>query len=299
MKKLLYVMNPNAGMRRANRYLTEILGVFCQAGYDVAVHITSASGEATQVVAQRGGGVDLVVCCGGDGTFNETVSGMLQGGWDTPIGYIPAGSTNDFAASLGLSNMPVQAARDIVEGKTVAYDVGRFGDRVFTYIASFGAFTQVSYNTPQNVKNVIGHAAYLLGGITEISQIRNIHMRLELDNSVIEDDFAFGAISNSTSVAGILSLDPNHVDMQDGLFELLLIRTPKTLVELTECIQALQSQKYEGCNLITFCKARKIKVLDEPGLAWSLDGERAESDGVTDVENIHLAIRIMLREDRT
>ncbi len=298
MKKLLYVMNPNAGMRRANRYLTEILGVFCQAGYDVTVHITSAPGEAAQVVAQRGGSVDLVVCCGGDGTFNETVSGMLRGGWDTPIGYIPAGSTNDFAASLGLSNVPVQAAKDIVEGTAVAYDVGRFGDRVFTYIASFGAFTQVSYNTPQNVKNAIGHAAYLLGGITEISQIRNIHMRLELDNGVIEDDFAFGAISNSTSVAGILSLDPNHVDMKDGLFELLLIRCPKTLVELTECIQALQSQKYEGCDLITFCKAKQIRVFAEPGLAWSLDGERAQSGEETGVENIHLGIRILQREAR-
>ena len=295
MKKMLFVMNPNAGVRRANRYLTEILTVFNRADYAVDVYITAGQGDATRVVAQRAKNVDLVVCCGGDGTFNETVTGLLQSGADTPIGYIPSGSTNDFATSLKLPMATVQAAQEIVEGKPVAYDVGLFGDRYFTYVASFGAFTKTSYTTPQNVKNALGHTAYLLSGISEISQIRNEHIRMEIDGQVVEDDFLFGAICNSTSVGGILTLDPTQVDMGDGLFEILLVRAPQDLLELSECIMAVQSQKY-NCAMITFRSAEKIKVYADPFMPWTLDGEREEGHGEVDVENLHHAIRLIQRE---
>ena len=189
-------------------------------------------------------GLDGIVTIGGDGTFNETVTGLLESGLDLPIGYIPAGSTNDFAASLKLPLNPLNAAKAIVEGTPVSYDLGKFADRYFSYVASFGVFTKTSYATPQSVKNALGHTAYLLEGIQELSQLRKEHLRFEFDDRVIEDDFLFGAISNSTSVGGILTLDPKQVDMRDGKFELLLVRAPRDLMEVSECIMALQNKKY-------------------------------------------------------
>lgn len=294
MKKMLFVMNPYAGTRRANRYLTDIISIFNRAGYTVTVHITNAPGDCTRIVEKLAPSMDLVACCGGDGTFNETVAGVLRCGADVPIGYIPAGSTNDFATSLKLPTRILDAARAIVEGTPVPYDVGTFDDRYFTYVASFGVFTKSSYATPQSVKNALGHAAYILSGIQELSQIRTTHMRLEMDGEVIEDDFLFGSISNSTSVGGVLTLDPSRVDMADGIFELLLIREPKSLVEISECIQALQTQQY-NCRMITFCSARHLQAIGDAQTTWTLDGERAEGKERIEISNLHHAIRIMMR----
>lgn len=292
MKKMLFVMNVFAGQRRANRYLPEILNLFNRADYEVLVHMTAGPGDACQAVARRARDMDLVVCCGGDGTFNETVSGLLLSGAETPVGYIPAGSTNDFAASLKLPSNALKAAQNIVEGQPVAYDVGKFGDRYFSYVASFGAFTRSSYATPQNIKNALGHTAYVLESISELSQIRKEHIRMELDDEVVEDDFLFGAICNSTSVGGILTLDPKQVDMADGRLEILLVRVPRSLVELSECIQALQNQKY-NCAMITFRSTQRVRIFADPNMPWTLDGEREDGHQEVLVENQHLAIRLM------
>ena len=292
MKKMLFIMNPYAGQKRANRHLADILLTFSQAGYEVITHMTLGQGDAAAAAQSRGKDVDLVVCCGGDGTLNETITGLLRAGADTPVGYIPAGSTNDFAASLKLSGNALRAAEEIMEGEPLAYDVGKFGDRYFSYVASFGAFTKSSYATPQNIKNALGHTAYVLSGITELSQIRNEHIRMEIDGQVVEDDFLFGAICNSTSVGGILTLDPKQVDMGDGLFEILLIRAPQSLAEISECIQALQSQKY-NCAMITFRSARKVRIYASPDMPWTLDGEKEEGHEMVDVENLHHAIRLV------
>lgn len=294
MKKMLFVMNPYSGQRKAVKYLAEIIGLFNRADYEVMTHMTAGPGDATQVVARRAKEMDLVVCCGGDGTFNETVSGVIESGADVPIGYIPAGSTNDFAASLKLSTNVVQAAKDIIEGQSVRYDVGRFGQRYFSYVASFGAFTKASYATPQNIKNALGHTAYVLEGINELSQIRREHVRMELDGQSVEGDFLFGAISNSTSVGGMLTLDPKVVDMADGKLEVLLVRMPTDLLEISECIRAVRTQKYD-CAMITFRSAEKIKVYADPDMPWTLDGEREGGHAQVDVENVHLAIQIMQR----
>ena len=294
MPKMLFIMNPYAGMRKANRYLTDIVSIFNRAGYAVRIHMTAGQGDAAAVAAQNAADADLIVCAGGDGTFNETINGVLKSGADTPIGYIPCGSTNDFASSLKLPTNPLKAAQLIVEGTPKRFDVGKFGDRYFSYVASFGAFTKASYATPQNVKNALGHTAYLLEGIQEISQLKPSHVRIELENRVIEDDFMFGAISNSTSVGGILTLDPKQVDMTDGKFELLLVRAPKDLIELHECVLALQKQQY-NCAMMTFVSAPKLTVHADPKMLWTLDGEREAGHTTIEVENLHHAIRLITK----
>lgn len=292
MKKMLFVLNPAAGMRKANKLLADMVAVFNRADYNVQVYVTGERGDCANMVAQQAAAMDMVVCCGGDGTFNETVTGILQSGSNTPVGYIPAGSTNDFANSLHLSTNCLEAAKRIVEGTPHRYDIGRFDDRYFSYVASFGAFTKASYSTPQSVKNALGHAAYVLEGIQELSQIKSLPVRLELDGDVVEDEFLFGAVCNSTSVGGILTLDPKQVDMTDGRFEVMLVRKPRDLTEIAECIQAVQKQQY-NCKMMTFRSAQTVKVYTDAPLAWTLDGEQAGMDGEVQIENLHHAIALI------
>ena len=298
MKKLLFVINPYAGMRKASKVLAEILAVFNRAEFDVRAYVTAGPGDAISAVEKLAPGMDLVVCCGGDGTFNETVTGLLRAGLSIPIGYVPAGSTNDFAASLRLPSDCVEAARQIVEGTPNMYDVGRFGQRYFAYVASFGAFTKASYSTPQNVKNMLGHVAYVLEGMQELSQIRKHHVKLTLDNGdVLEDDYIFGAICNSTSVGGIMTLDPNQVDLRDGKFEVLLVRAPKSLQEIPECLMAVQKQQYNSAMRI-FRSAAHITVEADPRMPWTLDGEKEEGHALVEVHNLYHAIGILQKEEK-
>ena len=296
MRKLLFLVNPNAGQRRVNKSLTDIIGIFNEGGYEVTVFLTNGPGNGTQIVQERAADYDLVVCAGGDGTLNETITGVLRAGADCPVGYIPCGSTNDFASTLKLSTDVVQAAKDIMEGAPVEYDVGRWGDRYFVYIASFGAFTRVSYSTPQNLKNALGHLAYVLSGIQELPQIRNIPMALELDGQVLDGEYLFGAVSNSTSVGGVFTLDASQVDLRDGKFEVILVRMPRDMAELTQCATALQNHTYD-CAAITFRSASRLRVHQDPALLWTLDGERAEGADVVEIENLHRAIRLVHRQE--
>lgn len=296
MKKMLFIMNPFAGQRKANRYLSDILTIFNRADYDVTVYMTAGPGDGAKMVEQKAAEMDVVVCCGGDGTFNETITGLLRSGVDLPVGYIPAGSTNDFASGLRLPTNILKAARAIVEGTPRRYDLGRFGDRYFAYVASFGAFTRTSYSTPQNVKNALGHMAYLLEGIQELSQLKKAHVRLELDEGrVIEDDFLFGAVSNSTSVGGILTLDPKQVDMSDGKFELLLVRSPQDFSEVSECLRALQTQKY-NCRMVTFVPAGHVRITADADMIWTLDGERGGGHEQVEVEMLHHALQLIKKD---
>ena len=297
MKKMLFVMNPTAGQRRAEAYLARSLELFNRAGYEVLVHITAGSGDCKNVVSRHCNEMDLVVCCGGDGTFNETVEGVLAAGSQTPIGYIPAGSTNDFASSLKLSTDILKATSDIIEGIPEWYDVGCFGDRHFAYVASFGAFTRASYATPQSLKNALGHTAYVLGGISELSQLRTEHVRFEFpDGKVLEDDYLFGAISNSTSVGGILTLTPDMVDMQDGKLELLLVRAPRDLTELADCIFAVTTQSYR-CAMMSFCSTEAVRITADPEMPWTVDGEFQTGVPAVEVECIHHAVRIVRKRE--
>ena len=293
MKRMLLVMNPYAGQRKGAKNLAAILEIFNRAGYMVNTYMTAGPGDGERMVKLLAPKVDIVVCCGGDGTFNETVAGILAAGVDVPIGYIAAGSTNDFASSMGLSTDVLQAAKDIVAGEPHAVDVGMFGDRYFSYVASFGAFTRTSYATPQSLKNLLGHTAYLLSGVKEVAHIKSESLRMELaDGRVIEGSYIFGAISNSTSVAGILTLPRDLVDMSDGKLEVMLVRAPKDLGEVTELIGALQKHTY-NCAMMTFFSAEGMKITTSPQMPWTLDGERQEGVEQVQISCRNRVVRVM------
>ena len=296
MKKLLFIMNPYAGTRKGVKHLAEMIGIFNQGGYEVTAFMTSGPGHCKELVAERAENVDLIVCCGGDGTLNEAIAGLRQTGAKTPVGYIPAGSTNDFAASLGLSLDLPQAARDIMEGEALLYDAGSFGGRSFSYVASFGLFTRCSYATPQGLKNALGHTAYLLQGVTELASLKTYHMKFQLpDGITLEDDFIFGAISNSTSVAGVLTLDPKRVDMHDGKLELMLIRKPRNMIELAEGILAMQKQSYDS-SLMTFLSTPSVIVTGPADMPWTLDGEREEDHENVTIECVSDAYSLVVKK---
>ena len=295
MQNLLLIINPCAGQKKAKKLLVEIIDILNRAGFEVITYITSGPGDAENACIRYADQVSRVVCCGGDGTFNETVSGVLKSGKDIPIGYIPAGSTNDFASSLHLSNDILQATRDIVNGQPKRLDIGLFGSRYFSYVASFGAFTRTSYTTSQSLKNALGHTAYVLNGIQELSQIRSHPLRFTLsDGSIIEGRFLFGAISNSTSLGGVLTLTPDRVDMADGKLELLLIRAPKDLFELGECVRALQQKTY-NCEMITFLSTDSVSISAPEDLCWTIDGEQEPAHMQTSVSCLHHAIQVIIK----
>lgn len=295
MKKLFLVMNPCSGKKRANKVLAEIIDVFNRADYEVTAYMTAARGDATRAAAEGAADFDRIVCIGGDGTLNEVIAGLHEVGQQTPIGYIPAGSTNDFANSLGLPKDLLDAARLAATGEPRKLDIGSFNGRCFSYVASFGAFTRTSYATPQGMKNALGHVAYLLAGAKELTSIRSTHMRFVLaDGTSFEDDYIFGAISNSTSVAGLLTLSPDLVDLNDGLFELLLIRKPHSLLELSDCVLALTTQEYHT-PMLTMVSTGRVEIDCPSELDWTLDGEYAAGQAHCVVENLHDAIRVIVR----
>ncbi len=293
-KKAVIILNPLSGMKQGKRHLADITALFCAANYDVTVFVTSKRGDAINAAARLGKDAVLVVCIGGDGTFNEVCTGMISAGNTSKIGYIPAGSTNDFANSLGLSKNMLIAAQQIIDGEIAKYDIGKFGDRYFTYVASFGAFTRTSYNTPQNVKNALGHIAYVLEGVKELGNIQPVNMTIDIDGETLSGEYIFGAICNSTSLGGILTLSPDVVDMNDGLFELLLVKSPKSLADLNECIAALTTQNYDS-RMLVFKSGAKLTVKTDAQLDWSLDGEYAKSDCVTEIINIHDAVQLVTK----
>ena len=293
LKRLLLLVNPNAGTRQARRFLPEMISVFNRAGWLSSVYITEKRGDAVDFTRACAGDADLVVACGGDGTLNEVITGLQLSGHKTPLGYIPCGSTNDFASGLGLSTAPLTACEAIVSGRPRTLDVGFFApDRYFSYTASFGAFTSVSWSTPQNVKNVLGHAAYILEGIRSLADIRPIHMRITADGQLFEEDYIFGAVCNSTSLGGVLKLEENVVDMNDGRFETLLIPFPSDLLALNRILNALRTHHYDDESL-QFLRASSFLFEGSQDTTWTLDGEAAEGSARVEIKNIHDAIRLI------
>ena len=292
MKKLLFIINPKAGKIKIKNSLLSIIDLFCRSGYLVTAVTTQYGGHAGELAA-KASGYDLLVCAGGDGTLNEVIGGVVSCGSDIPIGYIPCGSTNDFASCLGLANNPLKAAEDILSGVPRSLDVGQFGDRRFIYTASLGVFTSVSYDTPQNLKNMFGHLAYVLKSIEEIHDLRSEHLRFEVDGRVYEDDYIFCAVTNTTSLGGLLTFDSNVVDLSDGKFEILLVKKPDNLISLNKCILSLQNHKYDS-ECIVFDSGTEFKVFSRSEINWSLDGEMATAGKCTERKNIPNAVSIRL-----
>lgn len=294
MKKVLIILNPCAGVRRANRFMTDIISLFCDNDYVCTVKTTTKSLNGHDIVLLIGEGHDLIVCIGGDGTYNEVVSGMIDKGLTCPLGYIPAGSTNDFATSLGLSKNIMKAAENIITGRCQKFDVGSFNGRKFTYVASCGAFTSTSYSTPTDMKNALGHLAYLLQGIKSLPEIKPQHLKVTIDGNVYEDDYLFAAICNSTSLGGVIKLDKKCVDMNDGLFEVLLVRSPDNIGELATAIHDLNCKNYEKSPMIDLFSAGTIELEASALHDWSLDGERELGAEHILIENLHDAITLIV-----
>jgi YegS/Rv2252/BmrU family lipid kinase len=271
-KKLLFVYNPKAGKAKIKNKLADILDIFAQAGYEMTVCPTQKKGDAVAIVQEREPEYELVVCSGGDGTLDEVVTGMMKSGIRTPIGYIPAGSTNDFGDSLELPQNMLNTARLIVNGKDFPCDIGGFNDDVFVYIAGFGLFTEVSYETDQQIKNVLGHMAYVLEGVKSLSNIRSYKMKVKYEDKVIEDDFIYGMVTNSVSVGGFKRITGKNVKLDDGVFEVTLIKRPTNPIELNNIIAALLNRDIDVDGMYCFTAA-EIEFEAKEAVAWTLDGE--------------------------
>lgn len=292
-KTLLLIVNPRAGRTRSMAPMFDAVAHFCEEGYLVSVRRTAYHGHAAEIVEEEGPRFDRIVCCGGDGTLNETVRGIMTLPSPPPLGYIPSGSTNDFAASLSLPSDPVQAAIRINASKGKMLDVGTFNGRPFVYVASFGAFTRTSYSAPQNIKNDLGHLAYLLEGVRDISSLRPYPAVVATEEEVFDGEFLFGAVTNATSVGGLMKLQKEQVVLDDGLFELLLIPNPASALELQELIRALVLQDFTGGGVI-FRHVPSVTVTTPEGFPWTLDGEYGSGAEKVEIQNLPRRLNFLL-----
>lgn len=292
MKKLLFIMNPFAGQKKANKVLPEILMLFTEAGYEINISMTTGPGAATRIAAEQGGNVDLVVCCGGDGTLNEVVTGLLRHEEEMPLlGYLPAGTTNDFAKTLKIPAALNRSTEIAMGGTPALCDVGDFNGSAFIYVAAFGVFTEVSYATPQTQKNALGRVAYLLEGIKSLSQLKPYHMVITHDGETIEDDFIYGMVSDSISVGGFRGIKEDMVKLDDGLFEVMLVKNPRTLEEVSAVLNAILTQKPHD-RVLSF-QTGEIKFACTERVAWTLDGEFGGDTETALIKNRTRAIKIM------
>lgn len=292
MKKVLFVFNPYSGKALIKNYLLDIVDTMVKADYEVTIYPTQKRGDATSMVEQAAEDYNLIVCSGGDGTLDEAVTGMMRREHKIPLGYIPAGSTNDFATSLGIPREMPKAAETAVRGKPFACDIGAFNQDYFVYVAAFGLFTEVSYKTSQEWKNVLGHAAYILEGARCLHDIPSFLMQVEYNNTRVQDEFIYGMISNSTSVGGFKGMTGKDVLLDDGVFEVTLIKKPRNPIELNEIIASLINL-VDDTDMVYSFKTDEVKFTAKNNVAWTLDGEFGGEHTEVVVRNICRAIEIM------
>lgn len=296
MKKMLFIYNPNAGMGLLKPQLSDVLDIFVKAGYEVTVYPTQKQRDAMEKTKSYTEEYDLVVCSGGDGTLDEVVTGMSMRDKKVPIGYIPAGTTNDFAGSLHISKDMLEAANMAVNGVPFACDIGAFNNNYFVYIAAFGLFTDVSYETDQKMKNILGHLAYLLEGTKKIFNVPSYRVKVTHDGESIEGEFMFGMVTNSHSVGGFKGIVGQNVAFDDGLFEVTLIKTPKTPMDINEIVTALLGKQIDSSHMYCF-RTSGIRFECEEEIPWTLDGEFGGNHGEVLIQNQKKALEIMVEED--
>ena len=292
-KKLLMIVNPSAGRSKSRGPLFDAAAILSQAGYLISIHNTVCAGDDAETAAREGEHYDVIVAVGGDGTLNEVVSGVLRLEHPPALGYLAQGSTNDFASSLHISNKPAAAAAAIAQATPRQLDIGQWNGRHFVYVASFGAFTRSSYAAPQAAKNALGHFAYILEGMKDLNTLRPYQVRLTADGEVLDGEYLFGAVCNSTSIGGLMKLDPERVVLDDGKFELLLVPNPRTALDLQNLVVALLNQKYDSEGLV-FRHVSSIHLETKEDLPWSLDGEYAPSAAKVNIHNHQAALRMLL-----
>lgn len=295
-KKLLFVFNPKSGMGLIKNHLLDIVDIMVKAGYEPTVYPTQARGDATRKVKESGANYDRIVCSGGDGTLDEVVTGMREANLEIPLGYIPAGSTNDFARTLGISNDMIKAAEIAVGEHVFPCDVGQFNEDTFIYIAGFGIFTEISYETPQELKNIFGHAAYILSAAKSLASIPSYLMQVEANDEVIQDRFIYGMVTNSISVAGFKGLTGKNVQLDDGEFEVTLIKSPTNPIELNEIIAYLTGILSETKMVYSF-KSNHIQIRSRSSVTWTLDGENGGDHWSVDIHNHHQCLNILTKEE--
>lgn len=294
-RNVLLIVNPCAGRTKSRAGTFDIVNKFSTNDYEFSIHTTTCQGDATNIVRKNYDDKQLVVCCGGDGTLNETINGVMDMPNRLPIGYIPTGSTNDLATTLGIPTDINKATDLIMSGHTNSYDLGLFNNRYFSYVASFGAFTKSSYATSQKMKNRLGHMAYILNGLGELKNIRAVHMKIEYDGGVLEDDFMFGSVSNSTSVAGLFRFKPEDVKLNDGIFELLLVKKI-SLASVPIALGKVRAQQYDGKQII-FLRTSKVKITSDESVAWTLDGEYGGAHKTVMIHVLEKAVEICSPEN--
>lgn len=293
-KRLLLIVNPLSGQAKMNTKLLKVVEIFSSADYSVTVYPTKAKGDATNhCLTLSDNDYDIIVVCGGDGTLNEVITGIMQKGLNIPLGYIPAGTLNEWSSGLKISRNIETAAKDILTGQRIRLDIGKFGDKYFSYTSSFGAFTSASYSAPQDVKNVLGQAAYFFEGIKSLAAIKPIRLKCSYEQGEVEGEFLFGAISNSMSVGGIVKYDKSAVELNDGQFEVLLIRNPDNLLKLQPIIDGILKHEFDREGIVFF-KTQKLSIETEESLSWTLDGEFAETNGEIGISNVHNAITFIV-----
>lgn len=293
-KKLLLIVNPCSGKAKMKTELLNVVQILSAADYTVTVYPTKAREDATaRTRSLKQGEFDLVVVCGGDGTLNEAITGLYESGVKVTLGYIPAGTLNEWSSNIGIARSITEAASDIPNGREITLDTGKFGDKYFTYTASFGAFTSASYSVPQNMKNTFGQAAYVFEGIKELTNIKAHHLKFECEETTVEGDYLFGGISNSLSLGGVLKFKESMVKLNDGYFEVLLVKKPDNILKYQPLIDALLHKKfdYEG---LEFFHTKKVTVTGGEGLSWTLDGEYAEGTDEIVIENIPNGITLIV-----
>ena len=294
MKKLLFIYNLHAGKGTLRGRLSPILDELAR-DWDVTVHPTRCVGDAAAVARDRAGEFDRIVCSGGDGTLHEVVSGLMElppEGRPT-IGYIPAGTTNDFAKNLSLPHTLEELAAVAAAGRPRAVDVGRFNQEDFLYVAAFGAFTDIAYNTPQEIKHIFGHLAYLMGVLSRLGSIKPYPMTVEHDGKVEMGRFCLGFVSNTLSIAGIKSTPAQPIALDDGLFEVMLVRQPKNLFQLQNILKALTNVENDPRGLVTCFRAEHVRLISDQDLAWTLDGEYGGDHRVVEISNCRRAVTIV------